>query len=660
MFKHIIFLGLIVFISKTSFSQGVAIGTPTPQVSAILELVSSNKALLLPRLADTASITTAKVEGLLMYCKADSNIYYYNGNHWTQVGNESLWKKINDSSITTTHKHTGVNENPKSEAFLNTNLNVVGTMRVGLDYSKRIDVQPTSVVMNNTSALQFLTDTVIYIYDPGGTGNYINNTQGNIVIPISVANEIITITSDTIFDLGTGDTLWLSSSSFINDYRDRFYSGKPLKEYLSDDAVFIIFKANGNNVNGSGFKLKVERHKLNLSQVDQEKASLINEATGLRYDAYHSNLITGRSKILRNSLGCNALGANVITAGDYCTAIGVYNYITGTNCNGLGTNNYLTGYDNTAIGRANQLFNNNGIALGSANKINAEYCFALGHKNVVNKDYSFALGYYNTTDTVNAYCLGAYLSNPFPQCLVVGASNKSTYPQWPTVPPRFIVGAGGQQNALLTNANGFTGFNKIDDPLAAVHANGKIITDNVGLSNSLSALEWRNAGNYKGGFGWDQTAGRFFFFDGESGTNTFFVNNGRFGIQRDATTNALEVNGNASKSSAGDWLANSDARLKKEIRPLSSSLDKLLKLRGVSYQWADSVTGVSRPKGIQYGFTAQNIQTIFPELVETDAQGFLQTSYGTYDALTVEAIRELKQQIDDLRKELNDIKAAKK
>ena len=113
-------------------------------------------------------------------------------------------------------------------------------------------------------------------------------------------------------------------------------------------------------------------------------------------------------------------------------------------------------------------------------------------------------------------------------------------------------------------------------------------------------------------------------------------------MRRDATTNEFEVNGNASKSSAGSWLGNSDARLKKDIQPLDDALQKIMQLKGITYQWNDNKTGIKRPEGIQMGFTAQNIKDIFPNEVSTDAQGFLQTAYGTYDALIVEAIKELK------------------
>ena len=148
--------------------------------------------------------------------------------------------------------------------------------------------------------------------------------------------------------------------------------------------------------------------------------------------------------------------------------------------------------------------------------------------------------------------------------------------------------------------------------------------------------------------------------------------NGNVGVGMVPNANRLSVNGNASKTSAGDWVANSDARLKKNIQPLNSAatLDKMLALKGITYQWNDDKTGFDRPSGETYGFTAQNIQEVFPELVSEDNLGYLQTAYGTYDAMYVECIRALNEkiekleaqvsEIDELKKQIEEIKAFQK
>ena len=84
-------------------------------------------------------------------------------------------------------------------------------------------------------------------------------------------------------------------------------------------------------------------------------------------------------------------------------------------------------------------------------------------------------------------------------------------------------------------------------------------------------------------------------------------------------------------------------------------MQKLLQLQGLTYEWDDDKTGNKRPEGIQYGFTAQNIQEVFPDLVTEDNLGYLQTAYGTYDAMYIESIRELLNKIDALESRINQL-----
>lgn len=138
------------------------------------------------------------------------------------------------------------------------------------------------------------------------------------------------------------------------------------------------------------------------------------------------------------------------------------------------------------------------------------------------------------------------------------------------------------------------------------------------------------------------------YIEATSGTTPLIggdFNLDRVGINRNinSLTNTLEVGGTASKNAPGDWLANSDKRLKKEIHSISglTALSRLTNLHGVSYFWNDTQTGNQRPEGVQYGFIAQDLMQEFPEHVTKDNQGFYQTAYGTYDAFYVEAIKEL-------------------
>ena len=135
-------------------------------------------------------------------------------------------------------------------------------------------------------------------------------------------------------------------------------------------------------------------------------------------------------------------------------------------------------------------------------------------------------------------------------------------------------------------------------------------------------------------------------------------NEGKLGIGRTPGQYRLEVNGQASKSTPGDWLANSDARLKRNIMPLdpATTLHQLLALNGVTYEWGDS-GDYNRPEGTQFGLTAQNVQGVFPNLVQEGKDGWLVTSYGTFDPMFLAAIRALNDEVAMMRSSMSLLKA---
>ena len=91
--------------------------------------------------------------------------------------------------------------------------------------------------------------------------------------------------------------------------------------------------------------------------------------------------------------------------------------------------------------------------------------------------------------------------------------------------------------------------------------------------------------------------------------------------------------------------ARSDIRLKRDIHPLdaSSELQRLLRLRPVSYYWRDE----RLPQTVQYGFIAQELQLVFPELVSEgeDDQRTLAVNYQALIPLLVNALQVQQEQI---------------
>lgn len=67
----------------------------------------------------------------------------------------------------------------------------------------------------------------------------------------------------------------------------------------------------------------------------------------------------------------------------------------------------------------------------------------------------------------------------------------------------------------------------------------------------------------------------------------------------------------------------SDQRFKKNITPISSALDKVEKLQGVTFDWRiGEFMNRNFPEGKQVGFIAQEVEKILPEVVTTDNDGY--------------------------------------
>jgi Chaperone of endosialidase len=109
--------------------------------------------------------------------------------------------------------------------------------------------------------------------------------------------------------------------------------------------------------------------------------------------------------------------------------------------------------------------------------------------------------------------------------------------------------------------------------------------------------------------------------------------------------------GSAWKPGGGAWTATSDRRVKRDITPLDGSLDKLLELRGVNFYYTDlTVPGASA--GLKTGFVAQEVESVFPEWVtefsgDPAHPGLKAVTITGFEALTVEALRELRSEKDE-------------
>jgi hypothetical protein len=97
---------------------------------------------------------------------------------------------------------------------------------------------------------------------------------------------------------------------------------------------------------------------------------------------------------------------------------------------------------------------------------------------------------------------------------------------------------------------------------------------------------------------------------------------------------------------ANSWSTYSDATLKKDITPIENALEKVMSMKGVSYEYKSG-------GGRKVGFLAQDMQSVVPEVVKSmqqeDDKDLLCISYDQLTSVLVEAVKAQQAQIEDLK-----------
>ena len=97
----------------------------------------------------------------------------------------------------------------------------------------------------------------------------------------------------------------------------------------------------------------------------------------------------------------------------------------------------------------------------------------------------------------------------------------------------------------------------------------------------------------------------------------------------------------------------SDKRLKENIKPLDSALDKVLKISGVSFDWKELTEEEKKTihgnEGHDVGVIAQEIEEVLPEVVTERDNGYKAVKYEKIVPLLIEAIKEQQKQIEELK-----------
>ncbi|MCY1020992.1 tail fiber domain-containing protein [Pyxidicoccus sp. MSG2] len=103
----------------------------------------------------------------------------------------------------------------------------------------------------------------------------------------------------------------------------------------------------------------------------------------------------------------------------------------------------------------------------------------------------------------------------------------------------------------------------------------------------------------------------------------------------------LEVIG---KTYSSGGYEGSDLRLKRDITPMEGALEKVLKLRATCFRMVES-----RDESPQIGLIAQEVEEVFPEVIDEGPGGMKGINYARLVAPLIEAIKAQQHQLDALR-----------
>lgn len=145
-------------------------------------------------------------------------------------------------------------------------------------------------------------------------------------------------------------------------------------------------------------------------------------------------------------------------------------------------------------------------------------------------------------------------------------------------------------------------------------------------------------------------ANEFNFVDGEFGDRVWLNYRSRSG--NTITANKIyigngQANGGFGEVHAGGFFKESDIRLKSNIVPLNHTLEQICNIPTVSFDIRNKH---------QIGTIAQDIENDFADIVDTDSDGMKSVDYCMLGVVAVEGIKLLKQEIEDLKKQVEELK----
>jgi trimeric autotransporter adhesin len=530
------------------------VGTNTPNASSILEVKSTTKGFLPPRMTKTQRDAIASpVQGLLIYQTDNTKgMYQYDG---------SAWKAV---TTATSNPVRGLNDN----LFIGQNAgtaNTTGKANIALGKGAlKTNVSPSNNIAIGDSTL----------YNSGGANVPLGQAVNNIAIGTGVLHSNIAGSHN----IGVGFEALYTNNGYSN--------------------IGIGSQALRNNTTGE-------------DNVAIGFFSLKNNTTGLYNTAIGHLTLSDNTANSNTALGAYALRSN--TTGKENTAVGrdaLKDNLTGFNNVAIGYNSMAdltSGYGNVAMGN-NTLSYGKDVSANAAFGSGAIASLKLGGSNVgigSSALYSTDTATFNVavgTSEMNAFKKGDNnigIGNNAGKNLIEGNNNI------------FI----GVQSKTTLNNKTLSNAVAIGNNATVTQSNTMILGDTantafkigVGTTVPIAQLEAKTSLTMA-------VKGTCTSNNGNGTVGEANVGTSAYGIWGKSSSGfAGYFAGNVVYT--GTFTQGSDMKLKENIKPLENVLDKVMKLDVKTYNYKSEYSRMNLAKGNQIGYIAQNVETVFPTLV---------------------------------------------
>jgi len=679
LFLHLLFIGCI----SQAWAQSVGIGTQTPNSSAMLDVSSITKGMLIPRMTEAQKNAIAlPATGLLLWQTDSTPGFYFNsgtpeGPKWIMLSvvDENIWKLTGNNNV-----------NPGSHFIGTTNQ------------------QPINFRINNVWAGQLDSGKATLFGYRAGWQNESNSNTGfghEVLYTNSTGYQNTAVGYKSLYTNRSGYNNMAIGALALNENSTGYYN--------SAGGAFALKNNSTGHYNAAFGTYALENNATGDSNVAVGVGALRYGTSNSRNTAVGVNALNSPQSNDNTAVGYNAL--KITQFGDYNTAIG--SKALEKNLNGLG--NIAMGYQalgnsnynwNTAIGYWALRNNQNGAgntAIGSNamdGNLDAGKSTAIGYYAELggaNRTNATANGYRSYAECNNCMNLGTVegknsawssvkvgigTTNPFrllslntqsadfsgPQIgftiddteyASLSVNNLTKDVRLSTAGPsenRLYLSAGSTQlkisplGTVTIGPSGMVGpytfliSDSDKDPMIQFQKNAtdkgfiQIVNDDIKIGTNTS----NDNGN--------------FYIRTNGSDRVIVTNNGSMGVgtASPAVKFQVGVNGDGTVARANSWTTFSDERYKSNIETIPGALDKLEGLSGYYYKWN---SGADQTR--QVGLIAQEVEKVLPEIVSTDNNGYKSVDYGKMNALLLQAIKEQQILIMQLQQKVESLKPSK-